>query len=61
MEDKVELLIGKTYEEAQEILRNDKYRVTFKDGKPFIITHDFKPERYNLGINNNIITSVHFG
>lgn len=59
--DKKDLLIGKTYEEAQELLRNEKYRVTFNDEKPFIVTTDFKPERYNLSLQNNIVMNVSFG
>lgn len=61
MDMKEEVLIGKTLEEAQEILRNCKYRIVSKDGQGYIITCDLVFDRYNLTINNNIVTEVYMG
>lgn len=58
---KEEILIGKTYEEAQEILRNANYRLVMRDGINYMITTDFKPERYNIHLENNIVTKVNMG
>ena len=59
--NKEEILIGKTWEEAIELLRNCNYRVVSRDGKPFVVTHDFKPERYNIFIIDNKVSKVTFG
>jgi hypothetical protein len=61
MDMKKDVLIGKTLDEAREILRNCKWRIRNKDGKAQLGTSDVQPERYNLSITNNIVTGVHFG
>ena len=55
------ILIGKTYKEVQEILRNCSYRITQEDGKSYAITMDFNPNRYNLILENKIVIDVNFG
>ena len=59
--NKEEILIGKTWEEAIELLRNCNYRLVSRDDKPYIITHDFKPERYNIYLVDNKVKKVTFG
>ncbi len=60
MSKKEELLIGKTLEEATEILRNSEWRVVEEDGVDYMLTMDLNPYRYNLYIENNIIKEVRF-
>jgi hypothetical protein len=52
---KEEIIIGKTLEEAIEILRNCKVRI-MRDGD--LITSDLCFDRYNLYIENNIVKEV---
>jgi len=49
-------LIGKN----ESILDNLKqeYRIVSRDDKPYIVTCDFKIERLNIYIENNIIVKV---
>jgi hypothetical protein len=55
--NKINILIGKTLDSAQTILRNDNYRiVSFNETN--IITDDIDPNRYNLYMENDIIVDV---
>ena len=56
-----EILIGKTFKESQEMLRNCVYRVSCVNGKYNALTEDFNTNRYNLSLVNGIITDVTFG
>lgn len=56
-----EELIGLTLESAREILKDKKYRIVRIDGKGMMVTCDYRPERLNLEIENNIITKIHNG
>ena len=60
--DKLEL-IGKKIEEVRAILEEKKldYRTVRKDDDNYIVTCDFKPERFNLELDNGIVTAVSFG
>jgi hypothetical protein len=60
MSKKEELLIGKTLEEATEILRNSEWRVVQEDGVDYMLTMDLNPYRYNLYLENNLIKEVKF-
>ena len=55
---KEEILIGKTLEEAIEILRNCNYRIIKNNLSYYPITYDIQIDRYNLYIENNLITEV---
>ena len=59
--NKQHIIIGKTMEEAIELLRNCNYRIVENDSRSYGITDDVKPERYNLYVENNLITKVTFG
>lgn len=56
-------LIGKPRHEAIDLLlkENIRYRLTSVDGKVFIVTRDYVPERLNLTIVNGLITKVDKG
>lgn len=58
--NKQEILIGKSMEEAIELLRNCNYRIVENDDRAYGITDDVKTERFNLYINNNLITKITF-
>jgi len=58
---KKDKLIGKTKEQAAEILRNATYRIIKEDGEDFIVTMDMVAHRYNLIIEKGIVTDVTFG
>jgi hypothetical protein len=57
----MEELVGMDYETAVVLLKDENWRVVVRDGKGYVITCDFKPERLNLEIENNIITKVYGG
>ena len=59
----IDTIIGKTEEEGIEILEENSidYRVVRKDLTNYIITCDFIPERVNIEIDNDVITSYSKG
>lgn len=59
--EKQDILIGKTMDEAVEILHNCTYRIVEKAGMHYVITQDLKPDRFNLHLTDkNIIYKVEF-
>ncbi len=52
-----EKIIGMTEEDSIRLIseNNINYRIVIKDSKPYIITCDFRMDRLNLEIENNII------
>jgi len=58
-----EYLKRKTYKEAQEICKEAKFtlRVVKEDGNYKIVTRDYRLDRINLELENNIITKVYIG
>lgn len=56
-------LTGLTLAEATYVLTSLKisFRIVSVDGKACIVTKDFNPERINLGVDGDIITSVYLG
>lgn len=54
-------LIGQTLDSAEKELKNRIFRIVKIDGKGMMITCDFRPDRLNLEIENNIITRVYEG
>ena len=53
-------LIGKTLEEAKSLTTLD-IRVIRMDEQMFMVTQDFRTNRVNVQIDNNIITSISIG
>ena len=56
-------IIGYSFEEALVLLEkfHKKIRVTKRDGKNNIVTRDYRIDRVNLNIENNIVISAHVG
>lgn len=56
-------LIGRNWEQArQECLANGYwFRVLRKDDKQYMVTHDLVKHRFNVDVENNIITKVTIG
>jgi hypothetical protein len=56
-------LIGQTEIHVNELINNAgmDFRVMKRDGESFLGTADFNPERFNLEIENGIITNVYLG
>lgn len=60
---KSEELIGLSKDEAIAKLKKAKlpYRMRREDGNSFIGTADLRPERFNLYVENGIVTEVKMG
>lgn len=59
-----ESIIGKELNDDLRKELNDnniEFRVTKKDGKFYMITCDFKLNRLNIELENNIITNIKLG
>lgn len=56
-------LVGKTKEEAEELLEKNKidYRIDTENGQPNGLTMDFVDSRVNLIIDDGKVTSYHMG
>ena len=56
-------LVGKNLNEVMEWLnRMDKrYRITSRDGNAYVITCDYRPERYNLDIVDGKVVKISMG
>lgn len=57
-------LLGETEENAKKMINEISgidYRVTMRDGQPYIITQDLKFNRINLVIENNLVTKADIG
>ena len=57
----MENLVGLTLESAREELKDKDYRVVKIDGVGMMITCDFRSDRVNLEVENNIIVRVYGG
>jgi len=59
----IDIIKGKTQEEGIKLLKDNSvvYRVVRKDLINYIVTCDFNPERVNIEIDNDVITSYHNG
>ena len=55
--------IGLTIEEAQKLAgeQGTETRVVREDGKNYMVTMDFHPDRLNFGVDKGIITEVTTG
>lgn len=61
--DSIKKVLLKSQDEAIKILNEDgiKYRVVREDSNHYAITADYRPERLNLEIDNDIVTKVYNG
>lgn len=59
----INLLVGLKKEEALKLIAENelKWRITAEDGMFFVITRDFKSNRINLEIKDDIIISAEIG
>ena len=57
---KTDIYLGCSLETFKEKYKG-QYRIVKNNGINYIITCDFKPERLNLEVNNNIITNITTG
>lgn len=57
------LLIGKNKSEAKKIVEDNSYvfRITSENGNDYMITCDFRMDRINVEINDDIIINAYFG
>lgn len=51
-------IIGKTIDEAKSMCKKCLVRETTRDGKPLMVTMDYRSERINVSIQQGIIKSV---
>lgn len=56
-------VVGMLYEDVKAMYddNNISHRIVQKDGKHYIVTRDFKPERRNLVVNDDVVASVSRG
>lgn len=56
-------LIGKPKSEAKKMIEDNGYvfRITSEDGNNYIVTCDFRMDRINIEINDDIIINAYFG
>ena len=59
--DILDSLIGKTYEEAQELCDGYRLRVTNKDGVAYVVTCDLRLDRINLELLDDKIVRSSIG
>ena len=54
--DLLERLVGMTETQGLELIKAEGYvsRVTNIDGKPYVITHDFRTDRINLQLETEL-------
>lgn len=57
----IESLKGIDLNSAKEKLKDKEYRIVRIDGVGMMITCDYRTERLNLEVENNIITKVYGG
>ncbi len=60
---KPEDLVGKTEQEVVSAINdiNGEYRVLERNGEEFASTDNFKSQRYNLRVKDNVVFEVTFG
>jgi hypothetical protein len=63
MEELVKLLVGKSLEDARNILikKGLRHRVSEQDGEVMMLTQDLNPYRVNMVVVENFITQITFG
>lgn len=54
----MEQLEGLSLYEAQQKIKDKKYRILSIDNKPLIITCDYNPERLSLKIEDGVVVEV---
>lgn len=57
------LFLGEDKEDVIELLSNMdlEWRIIEEDNKPYIVTRDYKPERLNFTIKDNVIIEISYG
>jgi len=62
-EEKLNKIIGAQAHMAYEYLKQQQaiFRVSREDDKTYALSMDFKPNRVNLEIDNNLITKAYLG
>lgn len=55
--------VGKTLEDAEKKAKNDGFttRVVEKDGQQYMVTMEYRTDRINFRVRNNIVTSIYGG
>ena len=53
-------IVGKTEVDAENTLKREgkKMRVTERDGKPFMVTMDYWPDRINVAIERGKVSQI---
>lgn len=60
--ENIDNLIGLTLEQFKELVdKNAIVRLMREDNNHYFGTCDFHPDRYNLELDNGLITKVYFG
>lgn len=54
-------LLGKSKQEVLKLLKDKDYRITREDNTCYMITRDFRIDRWNLAFDNNILTKIKNG
>ena len=59
----IKVLIGKQVDEAALLIRENDFtpRITKLDGKPMLVTRDFKTNRVNLNVENGSVIEATIG
>ncbi|HSE99835.1 MAG TPA: hypothetical protein VLA48_02975 [Nitrososphaeraceae archaeon] len=57
----IESLKGMDLNSAKEKLKDKEYRIVRIDGVGMMVTCDYRTERLNLEVENNLITNVYGG
>jgi len=62
-EEEVAKLTGKSFSVAKKVivLADMTYRITSKDGEQYMGTCEFRPDRINLHIVNDLVTKASIG
>ena len=62
-QESADSLIGLTEDEATKVAaeRGWAVRVAMRDGEPFMLTMDYRQDRVNITVVNNLVTSVVIG
>ena len=55
--------VGKTLEDAEKKAKNDGFttRVVEEDGQQYMVTMEYRTDRINFRVRNNIVTSIYGG
>lgn len=59
-QDTIDLLLNRNANEVIEILKkeNKSYRIIGIDDEMMFVTADYRPDRFNLTIRNNVVINI---